>query len=161
MINVTVNYNPRLSRAEKELIALPNRLSNLRPLMQKGIAPEFNEMMRRHWESKGAAFGHAWAPLAPSTIAAKTRRGTVGKGILRDSDHLFKAVFRARATDDRLKMVAGGIRFQGNVAVPYAIFHQVGTQFMAERQVIPDPLPRSFKATVRAIIRTYAQTGQA
>lgn len=142
------------------MLLLPNRLRNLRPMMQRGVAPAYNAMLKRHWDSKGAAFGHRWAPLAASTIASKTRRGTIQKGILRDSDHLFKVLFRARATDNRLAIVAGGLRFSGDVSVPYAIYHQVGTQFMPERQVIPDPLPRSFKALVRLIVRDYALTGE-
>jgi hypothetical protein len=155
MIRVQVNYNPRLTRVEKKLLALPARLNNLRGLMKQEIAPAFNRMLLRHWESKGAAFGHRWAPLAASTIAAKTRKGTVSKGILRDSDHLFKTLFRERSTDSRLQVVAGGLRFQGNVGVPYALYHQVGTEFMPERQVIPDPLPRSFREEVRRIILAY------
>lgn len=161
MIRVAVNYNPRLTAAEKLMIALPNRLGNLRKLMINAVAPAFNRMMKRHWDSKGAAFGHRWAPLAPSTIEARTRKGTISKGILRDSDHLFRAVFRARATDSRLQVINGGLRFQGNVGVPYALYHQVGTSTMPDRQVIPDPLPRSFRAEVRALIRTFIRTGDA
>jgi hypothetical protein len=141
-------------------LALPNRLRNLRPVMINGIAPAYNKMLHRHWTSQGAAFGQRWAPLAPRTIETRARKGTLHKGILRDTDHLFKAVFRARATDDRLKMIKGGIRFQGNVGEHKAIYHHLGTFHMPERKVIPDPLPRSFKQQVRAIVREYALTGR-
>jgi hypothetical protein len=160
VIRVAVNYSPRLSRAEQQLLLLPKRLVNLRPLMRRGILPLYNRMLKRHWDSKGAAFGHQWAPWAASTLAARTRKGNVAMGLLRDTDHLFRTIFKERMSDDRLKVVEGKVRFQGNIAVPYAIYHQVGTQFMPERQVIPDPLPRSFRESVRNVIRTYAASGR-
>jgi hypothetical protein len=160
MIRVEVNYSPRLTRGEEALLALPNRLTNLRPLMIESIAPAFNQMLERHWATRGAAFGHPWAPLAASTIASKARKGTLSRGILHDTEHLFKVLFRSRSTDDRLRRVAGGLRFQANVSVPYALFHQVGTSHMPERQVIPDPLPDSFRRRVRALVRQFILTGK-
>lgn len=161
MIRVEVNYNPRLSPGEKTLLQLPNRMKNLRVFMKNIVVPEaVDPMLKKHWDSKGAAFGHPWAPWAPSTRAARIRKGNAAKGILRDTDHLFKTLFRARVTDDRLKVVSGGLRLQLNTGVPYAIFHQVGTSRMPERQVIPDPLPRSFITTVRGLLREYILTGR-
>lgn len=160
LIRVEVNYKPRLTRGEQALLALPGRLRGLRRLMIQGIAPAVNRMLKRHWDSKGAAFGHAWAPWAPSTLAARIRKGNASKGLLRDTDHLFRVLFRVRSTDDRLKVVAGGLRLQLNTGVPYGIFHQVGTSTMPERQIIPDPLPGSFVRTVRDIVRVYMLTGK-
>lgn len=160
MIRVEVNYNPRLSRGEQLMLELPNRMRNLRPLMQESIAPAFDRMEMRHWESEGAAFGHPWAPLAESTIRAKMRKGTLGLGILHNTNNLFRTIFAARASDSRLRVIGGGLRFQANISVPYAIYHQVGTSRMPERQVIPDPLPDSFKRQCRALIRDFILTGK-
>lgn len=160
MIRIEVNYNPRLTRGEQQLLELPNRLRNLRRVMTDVVAPEANRMLKKHWDTKGAAFGHRWAPWAPSTLAARIRKGNASMGILRDTDHLFRTLFRARSTDDRLKVVRGGLRLQLNIGVPYGIFHQVGTSNMPERQVIPDPLPRSFVRTVRALIKDFILTGR-
>lgn len=160
IIKVSVEYNPRLTKAETALLQLPNRLRNLRPLMQQGIAPAFNVMERKHWDTRGAAFGHGWAPLAPSTIATKMSKGTLSKGILHDSDNLFRTIFKARAGDDRLKVIRGGLRFEANVGTRYALFHQLGTQFMPDRQVIPDPLPLTFRRTVLNIVREYVRSGK-
>jgi hypothetical protein len=159
-LRVEVNYNPRLTRGEQALLELPARLRGLRRLMIQGVAPVVNKMLKRHWDSKGAAFGHAWAPWAPSTLAARIRKGNASKGLMRDTDHLFRVLFRARSTDDRLKIVAGGLRLQLNTGVPYGIFHQLGTSNMPERQIIPDPLPRSFVRTVRDVVRVYILTGK-
>jgi hypothetical protein len=160
-IRVEVNYSPRLSPAEQLLLSLPNRMRNLRPFMIGSLAPAANRMLKRHWDTKGAAFGHAWAPWAPSTLAARIRKGNAAKGILRDTDHLYKTLFRARATDNRLRVIRNGLRLQLNVGVPFAIFHQLGTSFMPERQVIPDPLPNSFIRQARHLLKQFLLTGRA
>ncbi len=160
MITVAVDYSPRLSRGEQNLLALPNRLANLRPVMIGAIAPAANRMLIRHWESKGAAFGHSWAPWAESTLRKRLAKGNAEKGILRDTDHLFKTIIRARSGDDRLKVIKGGLRLQLNTREFKAVYHQVGTQYMPERQVIPDPLPQSFTNEVRTILRKFILSGR-
>jgi hypothetical protein len=157
MIRVIVNYDPRLTKGELQIIRLPNRLSTegLRALMRERIAPLSDAMILRHWMSKGAAFGRRWAPWAPSTLAKRIRKGNAAQGLMRDSDHLFRALLARRDVDARLRLTQRGIRLQLNTSVPYAIYHQVGTRFMPERQVIPDPLPRAFLQDVRAAIRQY------
>lgn len=160
MIGVEVKYTPRLSRGEQNLLQLPNRLRNLRPLMQGAVAPAANRMLLRHWNSKGAAFGHRWAAWAASTLRKRLAKGNASKGILLDTEHLFKTLFRARSTDDRLKVVAGGLRLALNVRVPYSDKHQVGTLYMPARQVIPDPLPLKFRSEVRDIVRQFILTGR-
>lgn len=161
LIRVEVNYNPRLTPAELTLLALPQRMKNLRPFMQQTVAPLFNRMEQQHFDTKGAAFGHPWAPWAASTKLARLRKGNAGKGLLRDTDALYNAIFRDRASDDRLKVVGGRLRFQANVKVPYAIYHQVGTQFMPDRQVIPDPLPPMFLRQLRTQLKRFLLTGAA
>lgn len=139
---------------------LPNRLADLRPLMKKVVAPEAETMLLRHWNSQGRAFGHPWAPWSEYTLARRTKKGNAAKGILRDTDHLFKTLFRARSADSRLQVVPGGIRLSLNTGVHYAIFHQVGTEYMPDRQVIPDPIPPSFVRRFRAIVKEFILTGR-
>lgn len=160
MIRVEVNYNPRLGKGEQQLLLLPNRLQNLRLVMKQGIVPAFNKMLQRHWDSKGVAFGHKWAQWAPSTLAKRTRKGNASKGLLRDTDHLYKVLFRARTGDDRLKVVGGTLRFQANTREFKAAYHQFGTEHMPIRQVIPDPLPPAFRTTVRDIVREFILSGR-
>jgi hypothetical protein len=161
IVRVEVTFTRKLTKAEQQIMQLPNRLANLRPLMQRVIAPATDSMLLKHWNSKGRAFGHAWEDWAASTLAKRTRKGNVSKGILRDSDHLFKTIFRARSADSRLRSVPGGIRLSLNTGVRYAIFHQLGTENMPARQVIPDPLPPSFVRRVRALIKDFILTGRA
>jgi hypothetical protein len=160
MIEVSVKYSPKLSKGEQQLLLLPNRLANLRSVMIGAVAPAANRMLKRHWDSKGAAFGHEWAEWAESTLRKRIKKGNVAKGILRDTDHLFKVLFRARSGDDRLKVIRGGLRLSLNIRERKALYHQVGTQFMPERQVIPDPLPVSFGREVRAIVRDFVLSGR-
>jgi hypothetical protein len=161
MIIVAVDYNPRLTKGEQALLVLPNRMKNLRPVMIASIAPAVNKMLKRHWDTLGKAFGHPWAPWAESTLRQRIKKGNAGKGLMRDSDHLFKTLFQSRVADNRLRSIRGGLRLQLNTSVPYAVYHQVGTSFMPERQVIPDPLPPTFIRQVRALLREFLLTGRA
>jgi hypothetical protein len=147
-------YSPRLTKGEVALLHLKERLSprGLRVLMQEEIAPAANRMMLRWWSTLGNG---TWAPLKPSTVRSKIRKGTFSKGTLHDTDHLFKVLFRERATDSRLKSTPGGVRLSLGTNVRYAKFHQFGTSRMAQRQVVPNPLPRSFTAECKALIRAY------
>lgn len=157
-IRVSVEFNVEPTRTEKRIAELPARLRNMRPLMEHGIAPATNRMLRRHWESKGAAFRQKWAPLEWETIRKRERHGTLSKGILRDTDHLFRAVFRA-AGAARIMSLSDGVRLAVSVKEAKAALHQVGTQFMPERPVIPDPLPTTFRREVTQMVRQYLRTG--
>jgi hypothetical protein len=150
----------KLTKGELALAQLPIRLRGLDRLMKDGIAPAANRMLMLHWQSEGRRFDHPWAPLMESTIERKRRKGTLDKGILHDTDHLFKAIFAARTSDSRLKTIPGGFRLAMNTRIFYAVFHQVGTEFMTDRQVVPDPLPRSFVRECKDIVRVYLLTGE-
>lgn len=149
-----VSYRPRLSQGEIALARLADRMTpaGLRTLMQEEVAPAVNRMLLRWWSSNG---GGTWAPLKPSTVREKIRKGTFDKGTLHDTDHLFKVLFRERVTDSRLQSTPNGVRLNLGTDVPYAKFLQLGTSRMVARQVIPYPLPRSFQTEVKAIVRAY------
>jgi hypothetical protein len=162
-----ITYTPRISPALAQLRGLSARLRDLRPLAEQSIVPAAIAMLRRHWDSKGAAFGHAWAPLAPSTMAARIRKGTAAKGPLRDTDSLFLALFRSVSSSNVVRSTAGGVRVALGLDETAsaldrmkALWHQKGTARMPARQVIPDPLPRSFRDLVRALTLDYVLTGR-
>jgi hypothetical protein len=155
LLRTTVDFFPRLSAGEKRIAQMLDNVRDLRPLMIRQIAPLTLAMLKRHWDSKGAAFGHKWAPWAKSTAAARERKGNVALGLLRDTDHLYEAIFRTRSTDSRLKNIAGGLRFQLNTQIPYGIFHQLGTKRMPARQIFPQPMPLSFRQDIRGVVRAY------
>jgi len=157
-IRVSVAFDINLTRTEKKIAELPNRLRDLRPLMEDGIRPATDAMLRRHWESKGAAFRHKWAGLAPETIRKRLRHGTLSKGILRDSDHLFREIFRA-AGAGRVVARSDRITLEVSVKEKKAMLHQRGTLHMPARQVIPEPLPTTFRRLVTRMVREYLRTG--
>lgn len=138
---------------QKRLLSLPSRLRNLELIARKDIIPAMNNMLRRHWDTKGSAFGHKWAAWALSTYKRRLRWGNIDKGLLRDTDNLSKALFRDRQNDQRVKAVADGVEIVFNTRVAYAVYHQVGTRFMPDRQIFPDPMPETFKREVRGILR--------
>lgn len=160
MIRVEVEYTPRLTRGEQALLQLPNRLRNLPVVMKNQVAPATERMLKRHWTSKGAAFGHQWAPWAPETLRKRLRKGNTAKGILRDTDHLFKAAFRGVKAKGLVSVQGKNVLFKYSISDPKAIYHQVGTQYMPERLVVPYPLPDGFKKEVRTIIRDFIRGGR-
>ena len=162
MIAVTVTTRLQPGKAEQQLLAVPNRLRHLDAFARFALAPLVTDVVKRHWESKGAAFGHPWAPWAASTLAARLRKGNAQLGILRDTGHLFAAVLRA-AESPTVTPTTSGARLEitlGPDDDPKAIFHQLGTSRMPARQVLPDPLPRSLRDTARELLRDFVLTGQ-
>jgi hypothetical protein len=158
-----ITYTPRLTTGMRQLLELPNRLRNLRPFVERSLAPAAAAMLKQHWDSKGAAFGHPWAAWAISTRLERIRKGNADKGILRDTDHLFRALFRSLLSPERIQTIPGGLRLSLGLSQsedPKAIFHQLGTSRMPARQVVPDPLPRSFRDVVRSMLKDYVLTGQ-
>jgi hypothetical protein len=167
VFDVDITYSPRLSPAEQQLAALPSRLRNLRPLVEQGIAPLATAMLEQHWASQGAAFGHPWAAWAPSTLAARIRKGNVAQGILNDTGHLFRALFESLANGQRIQATPGGYRLNlGSSGISDPVeamtfrFHMLGTSKMPARQPVPNPLPRSFRDACRAVVHDYVATGR-
>lgn len=73
---------------EETIRKYTDRLKDIRPVGD-ALINYFRSVMQKQFESSGAYLGDAWVPLAQSTIEDKTRRGTVGNGILRDSLDLY------------------------------------------------------------------------
>lgn len=172
MFTADIRYSPRLSAAEQQLAAIPNRLRNMRPLMTQGVAPLAEAMIRTHEETQGAAFGHPWVKLADSTIAKRTRNGTIGGGILHETGDLFRAIFRSLTNGASITPIPGGLRLTlGESAIddPFERlkfrWHMLGTKVRGVphvpiRQPIPSPLPRSFRDDVRALVHDFIATGR-
>lgn len=167
MFDVNITYTPRLTAAERQLASLPDRLRNLRPVLEQVIAPLANAMLERHWESQGAAFSHPWAPWAPSTLAHRIRKGNAEQGILKDTGHLFRALFDSLASGERIQASPSGFRLNlGSSGIDDPVeamkfrFHMLGTKRMPARQPVPSPLPRSFRDACRAAVHDFVATGR-
>ncbi len=160
MFRVRVQYNPRLTGAEKRLLATGDRLGKLRLVMQGPLRDAVNHLIRRQFETQGAAYGQKWKALAPSTVLAKLRAGVVDRGILVFSGAMRAGMLRFRPSDSRLRALAGNLRLDLNVGVfPYP-FHHLGTKRgLPQRQVLPSPVPLSFRREVRALFRNFILSG--
>jgi len=163
-LQLDVRYTPRLTKGEQQLLSFRDRLKNLAPLMTQAIAPDAVDMLSRHWESKGQAFGHPWAPWKPATLRARLRKGNAGKGLLDDSGALKADLFASIQSANRLQAINGGLRLSLAPDDPTQRlkfgFLLRGTKFMVARQPVPSPLPRSFRDRVRALTRDYLLTGR-
>jgi phage gpG-like protein len=84
-----------------------------------GFVQEFEREMYR--EQRGPD-GVAWAPLAPSTIAAKGH-----STILVDTGRMFESLTTPQGTQDTVWMT-GDNWFTFGTSVEYAHFHQTGTK---------------------------------
>lgn len=161
MIRIKVPADLRFTRAERQLAALYDRLApgRLRSLMQGPVRRALNSLIKDQFASEGSAWGQRWEKLADSTRAKKLAAGVLARGILVFSGDMQKGMLRFRPQDARLQATSRGVRAEFNVGVfPYR-FHHEGTRFMPKRQVIPDPLPRSFRRDLRTIVRDYVLTG--
>lgn len=78
----------------------------------------------------------SWPPLAESTRAAKRRKGTLGKGILRDDDDLFVSL-KPGAPGNILRVVRDGV--EAGSSDPKLKYHQRGTARMPKREVLVAP----------------------
>jgi len=91
----------------------------------------------RDWMKQGFLLGgvpEKWPPLAPATVKAK---GTKGAGILRLSDRLFNSVTdRGGENIARMRRSSFGYKYEFGTNVPYAEFHQFGTDNLPSRKVL-------------------------
>lgn len=100
-------------------------------------------MVRDQFSTQGGFGGGSWSPLAPSTLRAKAAKGTISKGILRDTDRLFNSIaqLRGQTADTIFEVDHFSLRY--GTTVPYARFHQDGTRRMPQRVIFPDPIPQA------------------
>jgi phage gpG-like protein len=99
---------------------------------------------RRQFQSQGAFASAGWAPLAPSTVRAKARRG-LDPRILHATGRLAASLSGGAG---RVEIVSSSQLIFGT-SVPYARFHQSGTARMPRRR--PIELREQDR---RAIVRT-------
>lgn len=161
MFRVHITYNPRLTGAEREMLARASRLGRLREVMQGPVREAINAVIRRQFETEGAAYGSKWKALAKSTRLAKLRAGVLDRGILVFSGAMKKGLLRFRPNDSRLRESANALELDVNFGVfPYS-FHHLGTKHgLPKRQAFPMPAPLSFRRAVRGYFRSFLLTGR-
>lgn len=127
LLDITVHGDVQVSR---RLMRFGDRAQDARPAF-RGIADLLRTSEQRQFASRGRYASAGWAPLAPSTLASKIRRGEStsileATGTLRDS--------LTRKTDGgHVELVEPHQLIFGS-QVPYAKYHQRGTRTMPRRR---------------------------
>lgn len=108
----------------------------------KGAATDIEAMMRRDFAAGRNAYGKAYAPLEPASLARGRRPPPLRK---------FAPLANAAA------MAGAGIAL--SVDHSQAGFHQTGTQRMAKRIVVPDgALPAKWNAAIKRRLAAAVQS---
>jgi len=152
------------------------RLDDLTPYWEAVADPLLRALYEEVWATEGAlAAGTPWAPLAPTTLALKARRGRANMGTLRDSDRLRDSLTK-RGDPGQLRIVTSDAFFLGtavtNEGAPYPAFlqrgwtmHSIFGHELAEprpvpaRPFVPEVLPDAWAEAIARTIRAYLATG--
>ncbi len=122
----TINSQP----VDKALANFQASLADQSPALQR-VADDFREMIARQFASEGRAEGTLWATLAPSTLRRRRDRATP---ILQSSGALLRS-FTIRGAAGHVERLEEHSLAIGT-SLPYALFHQTGTQRMPARPII-------------------------
>lgn len=135
------------------------RLLNMQPVLDFRVIQLAQEMFKDQFETEGAS---AWAPLSEGYRARK-ERDRPGKTILRYDDLMFAALTQNLGADSVFTQRAGGtsvLDINVDPDIGYWIFHQLGTDTMPARELLPDPLPPEFLSELKRVVRAYIVFGR-
>lgn len=129
------------------LLGLKKSIRNLVKVPSQ-VSAEFSDYVTRklkeQWSKKADAYGQAWAPYAPASIAR-------GRGPLMIETGAMKAGTEAKPM--------GGAGIQMSAGHPsVAVFHQSGTANMPARRVVPDnTMPALWREHLERLIKRAAK----
>lgn len=133
------------SAVRRRFTAMTRRSQNFKPVF-RWVMQELQKAHRQNFRSQGAASGFPWQPLDPQYSSWKTANYG-SKGVLVRSGDLKNSLTmnsgRGAIRDMGLRTAEFGTK------LPYAKFHQAGTENMAQRKpVFRPPLMASETAVV-------------
>lgn len=129
---------------------MAGRMRNAIPAWE-AISRELLAIEREQFDSEGARGSGGWAPLAQSTLDAKT-----GGSILRDTDALFNSL--TEPTDPDHQFIAQPTWMVWGTTIPYARWHQSGTVNMPQRRFLE--LRASDRVILVKQLQSYLITGK-
>lgn len=134
-LNVDVFGEVQFSR---ELLRVADRVYDMRQAWQ-AIHRSFLGAERRQFATEGATYSGGWAPLKPTTVAAKVASG-LDPRVLHATLRLRRSLTSEFSTDHVFR-ISFDEMFVGS-KVPYGVHHQFGTKKMARRRPVEfnDPL---------------------
>lgn len=114
----------------REILRVGANAGNMRPAFDK-VHDTIRNVEKKQFSTEGAAYSGGWAPLAPSTVRYKARRG-LDPRILHATGRLRRS-FTTKGDPDHVYRASADEMFTGS-RVPYAKFHQLGTVRMPRRR---------------------------
>lgn len=119
-------------QVDRELLRFADRAVDARPAWD-AIMHQLGVLEREQFDSQGARASGGWAPLAPSTVADKARRG-LDPRILHATGKLRASLTEPAGPDAIRESLPNAMRY--GTSVPYARFHQQGTGRTPQRREI-------------------------
>jgi phage gpG-like protein len=116
----------------RQMLRFSERSADVSPAWE-AFADVVEAIERRQFNSQGVTSSLGWAPLKPSTIAAKASAG-LDPRILHATQRL-RGSLTQRSHPDHVRQIAPHEAFVGT-RVPYARFHQRGTRRMPRRRAV-------------------------
>ena len=137
----------------KDLNGMVERSKDLSPAFE-AIARYLQGVVMRNFKAEGRPV--KWAPLAPSTIADRMRKGYGSGPILQRSGGLMKSLTTPGAPGFSLRVGPRSVAYTSNIF--YFRFHQVGTSKMPARPMLV--FQKQDHTQVSRILNTYILTGE-
>lgn len=138
-------------QVSREILRVGQHAGDATPAMRV-LARFWQHELAANFDSQGSHASGGWAPLKPSTVADKRRRG-LDPRILHATHALRNSLTRPGAAHS-IRVIAPHQAAIGTT-VPYARFHQSGTSKMPRRRPVElsaDARKRSVKIVQRYII---------
>jgi phage gpG-like protein len=126
---IAFTYADNSEAVDKTLENFQAALADEAPALQ-AIADDFREMIAQQFSSEGRAEGTPWPPLAPATL----RRKRAGAPILFRTGALLESLRGPSGANHVEEIDASSLTLGSRL--PYAMFHQLGTQRMPARPII-------------------------
>ena len=159
-VDVGLDITPALVRFKR----LAGRFTDFRPVLGGRVDVAARRLIRRQFLSEGRAGvgGGGWPALQPTYLL---RRVLPDRPMLRQSDGLFEALTKRGHPDQELVLerhrYALTIAEDADTRARF-VGHQLGIpeSNVPERQMIPDPVPKTFIDEVRGLVKSYVVTGK-
>jgi hypothetical protein len=174
MISVDVtgdDRDPRLTLTPEiiRFTRLAGRFTNFVPVLGGRVDVLARTLIRRQFQTQGRASGRGqWPALSPSY---EKRRAFPDRPTLRQTDALYDALTKRGHENQQVELdvdhysltvAEGAVDDNGRSIRARFVGHQLGVpkRRVPVRQMIPDPLPKTFIEEIRRAVKAYVVRGE-
>lgn len=131
----TISIGPALSLLEK----MSKKAANLRPVLDGPVANSIHAFFEKRFATEGAYGGQKWAPLAEKTLQWRALNNRSAMPILQFTRELWSSLVKRssplgyRIADDDSLLLGSSVQA--------AEKHQLGTDRVPARPIVPDVIP--------------------